>query len=452
MSVHPIENRYYTKEMRDLFTEEAKLQNWLEVEAALAKAHAEMGNIPSKAAEEIARKANTKYVKLERVKAIEKEIHHDIMAMVRAFDEQCENNAGNYIHLGATSYDIVDTALALQLKKALGICEKRVKELIEVLIGLCEKHKTTVCIGRTHGQHAIPTTYGMKFAIWGAEMWRNLERLYATKKRCIKGKMSGAVGTMASFGERGFEIQELVMKFLGISSALITNQVVQRDLHAEIIVSLAFIASTVDKIAREIRNLQRTEIGEIFEPFAKSQVGSSTMSHKRNPHKSERIVSLARRIKSNLLVAFDNIPLEHERDLTNSANERIIFAETFILTDYILTQLISILRGLEFNYDNIQKNLNLTKGQILSEKIMIELVKKGFNRQIAHEILRQCGIISRKEGKHLKEVIWNDERIKEKITFQELEDWFDPKKYLGTAIEQVERVIQILKKNISTSK
>ncbi|NVM53713.1 MAG: adenylosuccinate lyase [Candidatus Helarchaeota archaeon] len=446
MPIHPIEYRYYTKEMRDLFTEEAKLQNWLDIEAALAKAHAEVGNVPIAAAEEIAKRANISDVKLERVKEIEKEIHHDIMAMVRALDEQCVGDAGNYIHYGATSYDIVDTALALQLKKALKVTEKRVMELLRILLKLSEEHKETVCIGRTHGQHAIPTTYGMKFAVWASEVGRHLERLQEVKSRCFQGKMSGAVGTMASFGDKGFEIQELVMKHLGLSPVTIANQVVQRDNHAEIIVLLNFITSTVDKIAREIRNLQRTEIGEIFEPFAKKQVGSSTMSHKRNPHKSERIVSLARRIKTSLIVAFDNISLEHERDLTNSANERIIFSETFILTDYILSQLILILEGLEFNYDNIKRNLELTKGLILSEKVMIELVRKGIGRQEAHEILRSVGIQARTKGRTLKEVISEDPTVSDLVTVKELDEWLDPKNYLGTAVEQVEKVVKELRK------
>jgi adenylosuccinate lyase len=266
------------------------------------------------------------------------------------------------------------------------------------------------------------------------------------KKRSLQGKMSGAVGTMASFGDKSFEIQDLVMKNLDLVPALITNQVIQRDIHAEVMVFLSYIASTADKIAREIRNLQRTEISEVFEPFKEKQVGSSTMAQKRNPHQSERIVSLARRIKSNIIVAFDNIALEHERDLTNSANERIIIPEGFILTDYILSQLISILTGLEFNFDNIERNLDLTKGQIFSEEIMIELVKKGIGRQEAHELLRTCGIKSRTEGKPLRDAIMEEPALNQLITPEELEGWFNPKNYLGTAFEQVERVIQSLKK------
>jgi adenylosuccinate lyase len=235
---------------------------------------------------------------------------------------------------------------------------------------------------------------------------------------------------------------------LGLIPTAIANQVIQRDIHAEVIVLLAFIASTADKIAREIRNLQRTEIGEMFEPFSKNQVGSSTMSHKRNPHKSERIVSLTRRIKSNIIVAFDNIALEHERDLTNSANERIIIPESFILTDYILSQLISILKGLEFNSENIRRNLELTHGQIFSEKIMLELVKKGIGRQDAHEILRQAVIESRKEGKSLEEIITKNPTISNLVTVQELSNWLNPRNYIGTAVQQVDKVVEQLKKRL----
>ena len=448
MPIHPIDFRYNTKEMRELFTEEARLQTWLDVEAALAKVHAELGNIPKNAADEIAKKANTNYVKVARVNEIEKEINHDIMAMVRALEEQCSGEAGKYIHYGATSYDIVDTALALQMKRALDVLQNRIKSWLKVLLQLSEDHKETITIGRTHGQHAVPTTFGMKFAVWAAEVSRHLDRLDEMKKRTLQGKMSGAVGTMASFGSKGVEIQNSVMKNLGLLPSLITNQVVQRDIHAEVMVFLSYIASTADKIAREIRNLQRTEISEVFEPFKEKQVGSSTMAQKRNPHQSERIVSLARRIKSNIIVAFDNIALEHERDLTNSANERIIIPEGFILTDYILTQLISILQGLEFNLENIEKNLDLTQGQIFSEEIMIELVKKGIGRQEAHELLRKCGIRSRAEGKQLRDVIIEEPSLSKLISQKELDEWFNPKNYLGTAVEQVERVIKLLKKYI----
>ena len=295
--IHPVETRYRT-DIANIFTEEKKLENWLKVEAVLAKAHAKLGTIPKEAADEIYKKANVKDVKIERVKEIDREIHHDLMAMIKGLAEQCEGDAGNYIHLGATSYDIEDTAIGLQLKEALIYIENSLKLLLNELVRLMEDKKNLVCIGRTHGQHAIPTTYGMRFGVWAYETSRHLDRIKEALNRISYGKMSGAVGSMASFGENGIKIQDFVMKELDLNPVLIANQVVQRDRHAEVILLTALIGQTLAKIARENRVLQRNEIAEMFEPFKKKQVGSSTMPHKRNPHKSERICSLARILKT----------------------------------------------------------------------------------------------------------------------------------------------------------
>ncbi len=446
MSVHPIEYRYFTPEMKQVFTEENKLQRWLDVEAALARAHAALGDIPKKAAEEISQKASLHYVSLDRVKELEKEIHHDIMAMVEALSEVCEEDAGKYVHLGATSYDIVDTAWALILRDAIEIISSKLGVLKDVLLELASKHKATICIGRTHGQHAVPYTYGMKFAIWASEINRHLERIMECKKRVLVGKMSGAVGTMASFGQKGFDIQRLVMQDLKIGEAEITNQIVQRDSHAELIFMNALVAATLTKIAKEIRNLQRTEIGEVFEPFTKKQVGSSTMAQKRNPHRSERVCGISRLIISHTIPTLDNAALiEHERDLTNSSSERIIFPESFILLDYVLTELISILKGLEFNYENIQKNLELEGGLYMSENVMIKLVEKGLARQEAHQILRQLAIKCRQENITLREAILSHQKLKTIVTESELKNWLEPKQYIGTAVEQVEKLMEKLK-------
>ncbi|MEX2705115.1 MAG: adenylosuccinate lyase [Candidatus Freyrarchaeum guaymaensis] len=446
MSVHPIEHRYFTPEMKQVFTEENKLQRWLDVEAALARAHAALGDIPNEAAEEISRKASLEHVKLGRVKELEKEIHHDVMAMVQALSEVCEGDAGKYVHLGATSYDIVDTAWALILRDALNIVSRKLGTLKDVLLDLASTHKNTICIGRTHGQHAVPFTYGMKFAIWASEINRHLKRIEECKGRVLVGKMSGAVGTMASFGSKGFEIQRLVMQDLKIGEAEITNQIVQRDSHAELIFLNSLIAATLTKIAKEIRNLQRTEISEVYEPFTEKQVGSSTMAHKRNPHRSERVCGISRVIISHTIPALDNAALiEHERDLTNSSSERIIFPESFILLDYVLTEIISILKGLEFNYENIQRNLELEGGLYMSENVMIKLVEKGLGRQEAHEILRQLAIECRSEKKSLMEAILNHQKLKTLVTEDELREWLDPKQYIGTAVEQVEKLVEKLK-------
>ncbi|MFX1498412.1 MAG: adenylosuccinate lyase [Promethearchaeota archaeon] len=446
--IHPIETRYRT-ELAYLFTEEKKLETWLKVEAVLAKVHAKVGNIPQRVADEIIKKANLDYVKLERVKEIDNKIHHDLMAMVKALTEQCEGDAGKYIHLGATSYDIEDTSTGLQLKEALIYTRESLLILLQVLITQMEKNKDLICIGRTHGQHALPTTYGMRFGVWAYEINRHIDRINEVLERISYGKMSGAVGTMASFGDYGIELQRLVMKELDLNPVLIANQIVQRDRHAEVILLTALIGQTLAKIATQFRILQRTEISEMFEPFKEAQVGSSTMPHKRNPYKSERICSLARLIKSNIIPALDNIILEDERDLTNSANERIIFAENFVLLDFIIKQLIDNLSHIEFNTNKIEENLNLTKGACLAEKVMVRLVDKGIGRQEGHEILRQSALKSIKQKRMINDILLENDIIKSKFSQEELNELLDPHKYIGKAIEQVLNLKNYLKKKFN---
>lgn len=434
MAVHPIDYRYGSREMREIFEEETRLQLMLDVEAALSRAHADLNHIPKEAAEEISKKANTRIVKIERVKEIEEETKHDIMAMVKALAEKCKY--GGYVHLGATSNDINDTATALQFKMALNIVLEDLEELKEILKRLTEENIDRVCIGRTHGQHSIPTTYGMKFGIFLDETKRNIERIKRAKEN-IRGKMSGAVGTMASFDD-GINIQKLVGKYLNIKMAEISNQIVQRDIYAEIICSLAILASTLDKIALEIRNLQRTEIMEIAEAFGKKQVGSSTMPHKRNPITSEKICGLARVIYSNVFPALLNNPLWHERDLTNSSCERVIIPETFVLIDEMLKGMKKTLENIVFYPENIEKNLELLKGRNMAEAVMIKLVKKGYDRQKAHELLR---IIAQKEG-DFKENLIKNEIVRKYLTEREIEEALNPERYIGSAVEIVRGILK----------
>ncbi len=434
MVISPFEERYKTA-INALFNDEAKLQKWMAVEVALAKVHAQLGNIPKDAPKKIEKAAEK--VKIERVMEIEAEIHHDLMAMVKALSEQADD-AGKYVHLGATSYDIEDTATALTFVQAIGIIEKSMGELAKTIKKLALANKNLVCVGRTHGQHAVPTTYGLKFAIYYQELKRDMERLSEAKKRIAVGKMSGAVGTMATFGSSGFKIQKMVMKELGLDEAKASNQVIQRDRHAEVLCDLALIAALLEKIAKEIRNLQRTEIAEVYEAFGSKQVGSSTMPQKRNPHKSERVCSLARLVRANVLTALENIALEHERDLTNSANERAIFAESFISVDYMLNEMTKILGGLNFFHENIKRNLELTNGLIMSERLMIFLVEnKKMGRQEAHELVRTMAQEAFTKKLHLKSLVLDKKLLNKK----EADELFDYSTYIGCAKEIVENAV-----------
>ncbi|GBE55252.1 adenylosuccinate lyase [archaeon BMS3Bbin15] len=445
MAIHPIEFRYGSREMKRIFEEESRLQKLLDVEAALARAHAKLDNIPDEAAREISKKATTAHVKLERVKEIEAEIKHDLMAVVKALSEQC-GEAGKYVHLGATSYDIIDTTNAIQFKEALAIVKKKLFEIEGILLELAEKHIRTVAIGRTHGQHATPITYGLKFAIYAREVRRHISRIEDAEKRIIAGKMSGAVGTMATFGEKGMEIQRIVMEDLGIKAAMVSNQVVQRDRYAELLSILALISASMDKIGREIRNLMRTEIAEVSEPFAeRKQVGSSTMPQKRNPINAENICGLARVVKSNVFVALENVSLEHERDLTNSSAERVIIPESFILLDEILNRANIILSGLVIREENIKKNLKLTKGLNMAEAVMIAMTRKGLGRQEAHELLRKLAVETYNSGREYGEVLKENSEIKKYLSEEEIDEALKPENYIGTAVEQVRKVLDVAK-------
>jgi adenylosuccinate lyase len=424
--------------MRRVFEEEARLQRLLDVEAALVLAHAEVGNIPRKDAEKIAAMASIKYVKVERVKAIENEIKHDIASLVRALSEVC-GSSGAYVHLGATSYDIVDTANALQLKEALDIIDQKLGSLKRILQKQAAKYKETVMMGRTHGQHALPITLGFKFAVWGYEVSRHIERLNDCRARVLAGKMSGAVGTQASLGEHAQRIQELVMKRLELRAAEISTQIVQRDRYAEFVCLLAMLASSLENFATEIRELQRPEIGELCESFEKEkQVGSSTMPHKRNPETCERICGLARIARSLVVPALENVVTWHERDLTQSSAERFILPESCILVDYLLLLMSDVVSNLRVDEQRMLRNMDLTQGRAMSEAVMMALAAKGVNRQEAHELLRKLTIKSEVEKRHFREILLEDKFVRGKLGEKEIDAALNPKNYLGTAVKQAE--------------
>jgi len=430
MAIHPIEFRYSTLEMYDVFTEDNILQRKLDVEAALARAHVSVGNIPSRAAEVISKQAKTSVVKLERVKLIEKETKHDVMAIVKALAENC-GGSGKYVHLGATSYDIVDTAWALVFMDAISVIRNDLVEFRKILLAKARRYKKLVMVGRTHGQHGTPITLGLKFAVWVDEVDRHLKRLDVVEELVSVGKMTGAVGSAASFGKNAEKIQTLVMEDLGLKEPVATTQIVQRDRHADVIFVLVLIGQTLSKIGREIRNLQRTEIGELEEPFAKKQVGSSTMPQKRNPWRSERVCGLARYLRSNLQPAVENIVLEHERDLSDSSCERIIFPESFVICDFMLQQMNFIVDGLVVNEENVKKNLEITKGRVMGEAVMIKLVERGMGRQDAHTLVRACAMKSFEKGTTLEEELLRVGGITKLIPEKELKGVLKPENYVG---------------------
>ena len=443
MPILPIDTgRYGSPEMRQIFDEENRIQKMLDVEAALAWAHSQVGNIPEISASRIIRKANIKCVKLERVKEIENEIRHDVMALVRALAE-VSGSAGQYVHLGATSSDMLDTATALQLKEAVNIIEGRLNELEAVLLSRAEQHKMTITMGRSHGQHALPTTFGFKVAVWTREVARHIQRLRDCKERLLVGKMSGAVGTQAGLGPKALEIQNLVMERLEIKASDISTQIVQRDRYAELTSVLVMLACTLENMATEVRELQRPEIAEAFEAFEqKKQVGSSTMPHKRNPMISERICGLAKVMRGLISPALENIITWHERDLTQSSCERFVIPEECILIDYMMILMIRVLKGLQVDEERMRKNMDITQGRMMSEAVMLALAKKGLGRQKAHELVREMAIKSHNEERPFKDVLAENSTVTKLLSQEEIENVMNPENYLGTAPKQVELVIQ----------
>ena len=437
----PIDFRYGRPKMKAIFDEEARLQRLLDVEAALARAHAKAGNIPRAAAEEIARRANTKDVRIDRVKALEEETRHDIMAVVLALTEACKGDAGKSVHLGATSNDISDTATALQLRDAIAILDDDVYALARTLTKLALRHKRTVMLGRTHGQAAVPITFGLKIAVFASEAGRQRDRLREATPRVLVGKMSGAVGTGAAFGPKALEIQAAVMKDLGLTADEAATQVVGRDRYAELLAVLANVASSLEKFATEVRNLQRNEIGEAAEAFeAKKQVGSSTMAQKENPIASENVCSLARIVRSLVLPAYENMTLWHERDLTNSAAERFLLPHACVLLDEMLVRTAEVFRNLRVYPDRMRENLDATKGQVMAESAMIALVRKGMGRQDAHRLVRDVAQKARLRGIHLRDVLAAEPRVSKLLSARELADAMNPDKYIGKSVEIVETV------------
>ena len=434
MTSFPYE-RYQTP-IAGIFKGEKQLELQLLVERKLAEVNANYGKIPLEAAKEIDMYARPENITLKRVKEIEKDTHHDLFSVVLAATEACPNY-GQYIHLGATSSDIQDTVTALQLKEAKAILLDHVDELLLKLIQLAKEYRDLVCIGRTHGQHAIPITYGFKFANFLNELHITKENL---QKTVIYGKLSGAVGTYAAYGT--IEIEKDVMQKLGLESPIISTQVVPRIAYFQFVSAVIAVSAVLDKLARELRNLQRTEIREVFEAFGAKQVGSSTMPQKQNPWRLERICGIARFLRSSLPATLENVALEHERDMSNSSTERIILPQVITLTDFSLIEMKKILDGLSINTENVKRNLLLLKGRQCSESLLVELTS-SIGRQEAHEILQNLS----REDDFLKAVKTHPQ-IKTLFSEEKIDEILDPNNYIGLAPEIVDLVVGYVQQKI----
>jgi adenylosuccinate lyase len=442
LPILPIDTgRYGSPEIRRVFEEDARFQKMLDVEVALAWARSQVGDIPPEAAKEIESHSSTRAVTIQRIREIEKVVDHETVALVEALAE-VSGKSGAYVHLGATSADILDTALALQMKEAMDIIAGRLDGLEQVLLDLTKRYRDTLMIGRTHGQHAIPMTLGLKFAVWLREISRYVERLSECRQRVLVGKMSGAIGTMAGFGRNARQIQTLVMERLRLRAAEVTSQIVQRDRHAELICLFAMLASSLDKFATEVRNLQRPEIDELAEPFEiGKQVGSSTMPQKKNPWRSENISSLAKIERSLVVPALENIVTWHERDLSQSASERFLIPEAFILLDHMLSSMIRILKGLHVDESRMYENLMKFKDPMMSESVMMALVNKGMPRLEALKLLQQLVFESQNSKKSLGVMITSDPTIGKYLTEEEVNAALDPKLYLGMSRELIDDAV-----------
>lgn len=441
MSVCPIDFRYGRAQMRDLFSEDSKLRKLLEVEAALARAHARVGTIPQADAEAISKAAAGGAVTLDRVRQIEAEIKHDIMAVAKALTEAA-GPAGRHVHLGATSNDIIDTATALQIRDGLTVLCAALEELAEVLCALAERHARTVMVGRTHGQWAIPTTFGLKMAVFASETGRHLKRIEQMRDRVCVGKMMGAVGTGAGLGPKALQLQAFVMMDLGLSAPSATTQIVQRDRYIELVCELANVATSLEKFATEVRNLQRPEIGEVAEAFdVEKQVGSSTMAHKRNPVVSEKICGLARIVRGFVTPMFESAILWHERDLTNSSAERFILPHVFVLADEVVRSGTEVFQGLSVSQEAMDRNLDATRGLIMAEPAMLALCERGMGRQEAHELLRRCSMAAEGSGQTLREALAAEPQVTKLLKPADLDRVLDPANYIGSAEQIVKNVL-----------
>lgn len=424
--------RYSRPQMKRNWSEQNKFDQWLKVEIAVCEAWAELGEIPRKDIVKI-RKAS---YNLNRIAKFLKVTHHDMTAFLNSVAESLDAES-RFIHLGLTSSDVMDTALGLQLTQAADILAKDIAELISVLEDKAVEHKYTITMGRTHGVHAEPTTFGLKMALWAEEMKRNAQRLAEAKKAVSVGKISGAVGTYATVPPR---VEEIACTRLGLAPVPISSQIVQRDRHAQFLTTLAIIASSLEKFATEIRGLQRTEVREVEEPFEAGQTGSSAMPHKRNPELCERVCGLARLIRGYALTSLENIALWHERDISHSSTERIILPDSCLVLDYMLSIFTSVMKGLNVYPENMKLNIELTQGVIFSQRVLLALISKGLPRGEAYRIVQDNAMKAWEKRKSFLRLLEADKRITARLYKKELNSLFDYGYYLRHVDEVFERL------------
>lgn len=428
--------RYTLPEMGNLWTDAYKLKTWLDVEIAVCEAQAELGYIPAAAVEEIKAKAN---FDPQRVLEIEAEVRHDVIAFLTNVNEYV-GDAGRYIHLGLTSSDVLDTALALQLVASLDLILERLEDLIQTLRYQAQQHRYTVMVGRSHGIHAEPITFGFKLAGWLAEVLRNRDRLVRLRQTIAVGKISGAVGTYANIDPR---VEAIACQKLGLEPDTASTQVISRDRHAEYVQQLALLGASLERFAVEIRNLQRTDVLEVEEYFSKGQKGSSAMPHKRNPIRSERLTGMARIVRGHAVAALENVALWHERDISHSSVERVVFPDSCILTHFMLQEMTNLVKNLLIYPENMKRNMNVYGGVIFSQKVLLALVEKGMSREAAYQVVQGSAHQAwNQEGGNFEALIRQDLQVTQYLTPAEITTCFDPQEHLKN-LEQIYQRLDI---------
>jgi adenylosuccinate lyase len=431
--------------MMDIFSEQKKVNYQLEIEGAAAISQSEIGIIPKSVGKIIYNTAISGKISVKRIKELEAKSDHDTAALVESLSEKCTKDARPWIHYGLTSNDLVDTSNSMQMRDALKIIEPKVAKMASLLAKRAVQHGKIPAVGRTHGQHASIISFGLKFANWAAEMAKHVERIEEIKKRVLICKTLGVVGTGSLMGAKSLEVQKRVAKRLNLFPAEVTTQIIPRERYAEYVFELALIGATLEKIAIEIRNLQRTEIGEVAEQFKKGQMGSSAVPVKRNPIKSERVSSLSKILRSQIAITFENIPLWHERDLSNSANERFVLPTAAILIDEMLETMSKIVSNLMVNEKRIVENLYITKGQIFAEFVLEALIKKGVPRFVAYRDVQRVAFEANDKGMQYIDAIKKDKAFTSILTDKEIDSIFSPEKHLGassTIISNVKKSVQ----------